>query len=207
MVEMHPEESLGHFGRGVIYVEMGDMESAYAAWEQSGQESLTLWAARGLAYEKMGQSELAAADYDRVSRESASTDDLGQFIGLITSGGYAVVPPYFYVLECVTNAVQGKVEDAFERCNKALEADPAYANALWKRGQLYAAQGDWEAALADYTGAVEADSSWPWYYYLRAGALAELGRTAEAQADLARALELNPVDELRQRIESFELGE
>jgi hypothetical protein len=38
---------------------------------------------------------------------------------------------------------------------------------------------------------------------LRAQALIELGRNGEAQADLARALELNPVDELRQQIEEL----
>jgi tetratricopeptide (TPR) repeat protein len=76
---------------------------------------------------------------------------------------------------------------------------------LWKRGQLHAAQGDWESALADYTAAIQVDPSWPWVYYLRALALAELGQTDEAQADLARALELDPVGELRQQIESLVL--
>jgi tetratricopeptide (TPR) repeat protein len=87
-----------------------------------------------------------------------------------------------------------------------LEHHPTFADALWKRGQLYAAQGDWETSVADYTAAIEADPGWPWVYYLRAQALAELGRSAEAQVDLTKALELNPVGELREQIESLDLG-
>ena len=46
-----------------------------------------------------------------------------------------------------------------------------------------------------------ADPGWLWVYYLRAQALVELGRTAEAQADLTKGLELNPVDESREQME------
>jgi predicted RNA polymerase sigma factor len=55
----------------------------------------------------------------------------------------------------------------------------------------------------DYTAAIEADPSWSWVFFLRAQVLIELGRTGEARADLARALELDPVDELRQQIEEL----
>jgi tetratricopeptide (TPR) repeat protein len=108
---------------------------------------------------------------------------------------------YFFLYDCTTYQILGQAERALESCNEGLETDPAHADALWKRGQLYAAKGDWENALADYSAAIQADPSWPWVYYLRAQALIELGRTDEAQADMDQALRLNPVDELRLQIE------
>jgi tetratricopeptide (TPR) repeat protein len=81
-----------------------------------------------------------------------------------------------------------------------LEIYPGYFDARWKRGQLYAAQGQLQAAVDDYTAAIEIAPSYPWVYYLRAQARVELGQADVAQADLARALELEPVDELRQQI-------
>ena len=51
--------------------------------------------------------------------------------------------------------------------------------------------------------AINVDDSWPWVFFLRAQALAGLGRTDEAQADLRQAQELEPVDELRQEIEAL----
>jgi hypothetical protein len=59
--------------------------------------------------------------------------------------------------------------------------------------------------VADYTDAIQLDSSWPWVYFLRAQALAGLGQGDAAQADLAQALTLNPVNELRRQIERFEV--
>jgi tetratricopeptide (TPR) repeat protein len=135
----------------------------------------------------------------------ATLDLVGEFLQVAVIEG-ATVPGPFALLECTDHQIRGRVEEAFASCNEALEKDPTFADALWKRGQLYAAQGDWELAVADYTAAIEADPRWPWVYYLRAQALSELGRTAEAQVALTKGLELNPVAELRAQMERLDLG-
>jgi tetratricopeptide (TPR) repeat protein len=201
--ELAPDEWMAHLVRGIIYSEMGDLEMAQRSWERAEEidaDVPILWITRGLSRERQGETEAAAADYARAQRLVIGSDPVSQFIGLITLNEGALVPAYFFLLECATLQIQGRAEDALAKCEKALETDPAYFDALWKSGQLHAAQDDWDRALTDYSAAIEAGPGWPWAYFLRAQALTKLGRSDEAQADLARALELNPVDELRQQI-------
>ncbi|GAA2830005.1 tetratricopeptide repeat protein [Nonomuraea rubra] len=63
-----------------------------------------------------------------------------------------------------------------------------YAN----RAQLLAMAGLREAALADYTRAVEADPGYPDYYLDRGNLLHELGRDEEALADYEAVMRLSP---------------
>jgi tetratricopeptide (TPR) repeat protein len=208
VIELGPDNWLGYFGQAVIYFEMDDLSSSLAAWERVEEldpNNELIPVHRGLVHEKLGQSEQAAADYAKAGAAGTSANFLSQFLQIATgSGSRMPLPLYFQLTECIADDLLGRSERAFARCDEAIKADPTYFDALWKRGQLYAAQGDWESAVVDYTAAIEVDPRWPWVYYLRARALAELGRSDEAQADLARALELDPVDELRQQIESFD---
>jgi tetratricopeptide (TPR) repeat protein/tRNA A-37 threonylcarbamoyl transferase component Bud32 len=206
-IELEPDEWLGYLGRSILRFEAGELSSSLEDLnrvEAINPDSEYLPVARGLVYEKSGQTELAAADYARAREVSVGSDPLGQFMQIAFSQQMRIpIPAYFHLTDCASYQARGNLEEAFEGCNRALEADPTYVDALWKRGQLYAAQGDWESAVDDYTAAIEADPSWPWFYFLRAQALIELNRTGEARADLARALELNPVDGLRQQIEEL----
>ncbi|WP_043618313.1 tetratricopeptide repeat protein [Nonomuraea candida] len=63
-----------------------------------------------------------------------------------------------------------------------------YAN----RAQLLSLAGRKEAALADYTRAIETDPGYPDYYLDRGNLLHELGRSAEALADYETVMRLSP---------------
>lgn len=63
-----------------------------------------------------------------------------------------------------------------------------YAN----RAQLLAMAGRREAALADYTRAIDADPGYPDYYLDRGNLLHELGRDEEALADYEAVMRLSP---------------
>ncbi|NJP98492.1 tetratricopeptide repeat protein, partial [Nonomuraea sp. FMUSA5-5] len=63
-----------------------------------------------------------------------------------------------------------------------------YAN----RAQLQAMAGQREAALADYTRAIEIDPGYPDYYLDRGNLLHELGRDEEALADYETVMRLSP---------------
>jgi serine/threonine protein kinase/tetratricopeptide (TPR) repeat protein len=204
VIEMEPDDLASYAPRAILSFEMGDLTQALADWERvkdidPGDIDLPIF--RGLVYEKMGQREQAQADYAQAREKSTPPDAIVQDLRLIVGER---MPPYAYLFACTAYEVQGKIEQALASCDKALEADPDYFDALWKRGQLHAASGDLQAAISDYDSAIQADSRWPWVYFLRAQARIELGQTDDAQADLERALELEPVDELHRQIEALQ---
>ncbi len=199
-----PNEMAAYYARAIIDFEAGDLASALAEWDQveaRRPEDPYMPVFRGLVYEKMGRVELAAADYAQVDARNLPPDGSIQYVRFVA--GQERIPAYSYLFQCAACQAQGDERRALASCDRALAVDPAYFDALWKRGQLHAAQEDWEAALADYDATIGADPNWPWVYYLRAQALIELGRSDEAQADLDWALELDPVEELRQAIETL----
>jgi tetratricopeptide (TPR) repeat protein len=149
----------------------------------------------------MGQVKRAEADYGRAVERGIAPDASIQFNRVFMG---EQVPAYAYLFECAAYQARGETQAALASCDEALERSPGYFDGLWKRGQLYVEQGDLNSAAADYTAAIQLDASWPWVYFLRAQALAGLGQDNAAQADLAQALALDPVDELRQQIERFE---
>ncbi|MFI6323857.1 tetratricopeptide repeat protein [Nonomuraea sp. NPDC050556] len=83
------------------------------------------------------------------------------------------------------------VEEAIELAERDLPGEhPIHKLVLLgNRAQLL---GTTEAALADYTRAVEADPGYPDYYLDRGNLLHKLGRTAEALADYESAMRLSP---------------
>ncbi len=203
-IEMEPGNLLAYYARAILSFEMGDLTLALADWERVKEidpVDTYLPIFRGLVYEKMGQREQAQADYAQAREQSVPPNASIQYVRF-AAGEH--IPPYSYLFECAAYEAQEKIEQALASCDKALEANPAYFDALWKRGQLHAASGDLQAAMSDYDSAIQDDQRWPWVYFLRAQARIELGQADEAQADLARALELEPVDELRRQIEALQ---
>jgi tetratricopeptide (TPR) repeat protein/tRNA A-37 threonylcarbamoyl transferase component Bud32 len=213
LILLEPDLAELYLVRSIIAFDMADLDSALQALSRAQEIKLTeafVPLARGLIHEKLGQSAQALADYARALELDVSPDAA---VTLMSGVAGEHVPPYAYLFQCAVyqaqgaadRQAQGKAEQALAGCDQALKIGPTYFDALWKRGQLHAAQSDWEAALADYDAAIQSDPRWPWVYYLRAQALVELGRADEAQAELDRALELNPVDELRRQIQDFDV--
>lgn len=205
-IEIDPDNTMAYYGIGSISFEINDLELNRAitaeAYEQGAygpDEELEI--GDGMFRERLGYLDQAADFYEQARRRELSP---GLYIELVRFVVGENFPAFTYVMECATHQVLVGIEEALDYCNKALEVDPEYFDALWKRGQLYAEQGDFQAAVADYTAAIQVDPSFPVVYYLRAQALFELGNVKDAEADLARALELHPVDELRQYIRALQ---
>jgi tetratricopeptide (TPR) repeat protein len=81
---------------------------------------------------------------------------------------------------------------ALEHYNKALEADSRYAQAYLNRGVLYAYQGQFDKAIADFDSAIRLR---PWEsrpYYNRGTAYMSLGRYEEALSDMDATIKRNP---------------
>lgn len=69
---------------------------------------------------------------------------------------------------------------------------PQSAAALFENGQTAQEKGDFPAAVNSYTQAIKLDPTLFQIYYQRATSYLALGRTAEAEADLQKTIELKP---------------
>jgi hypothetical protein len=78
-------------------------------------------------------------------------------------------------------------------CEAELKDDPGSVDALVARGLAYRKQGDLPRAIEDFTEAIDRDGSNASPYYQRGLTRADSGDLAGARADLAKAVELDPL--------------
>ncbi|MGR6915061.1 tetratricopeptide repeat protein [[Actinomadura] parvosata] len=91
------------------------------------------------------------------------------------------------------DAAMELVARAVELAGALGEEHPVHRLVLYaNRAQLQAMAGQPEAALADYTRAIEIDPGYPDYYLDRGNLLHELGRDEEALADYETVMRLSP---------------
>ncbi len=86
---------------------------------------------------------------------------------------------------------QKNFDKAIADCTAAIDKEPHY-EAFSRRGEAYLANGDYDAALADFKRAKRLDAQVAKAYWLRAKALRAEGETAAAAKDLERAYEIDP---------------
>ncbi|MGN9787316.1 tetratricopeptide repeat protein [Nonomuraea sp. ZG12] len=118
---------------------------------------------------------LAFLEHDEEARADATT-------GLALSPGN----PHLLTVLGQLETGAGRLAEARRALDSAIERAPGLAAAWGNRGVLRYAAGDPEGAVADLTQAIGLDPQ-PDLYVNRAVALRALGRTAEAEADDARA--------------------
>ncbi|MBO2448902.1 tetratricopeptide repeat protein [Actinomadura barringtoniae] len=102
--------------------------------------------------------------------------------------------PYLLCVLGQVEAAAGRHTQARDAFDRALERDPALAEAWASRGMLAFDTGDAAGAVADLTEAVVLSEDAP-LLFNRAVVLRSLGRENEARDDLLRAQELAPDDE------------
>jgi len=89
-------------------------------------------------------------------------------------------------------AARDDLGSAVDHANTAHSIEPWAASPYVQLGLLAQLQGEYPAAAADFTHAIERENeNWQWYY-LRAKAEHEGGDEQTARADLERAQQLNP---------------
>ncbi|MFQ3613616.1 MAG: tetratricopeptide repeat protein, partial [Cyanobacteriota bacterium] len=160
---------------------------------------------RGKAYFALNQVPLALADFDRAIQlaprrpESyscralirvgqADTEgaiaDLTQLVALRPSATY-----HIHLANLL--AQQGSLPIALTHLNEAIQLDPTSTPAFAARASLHSYLGEWEAALADWSKAIELQPD-PALYYNRGVTYSCADRYDEAIADLDRSLEADP---------------
>jgi len=127
---------------------------------------------RGLAYEALHDSEHAIADYRDGMRRAPHEPDLGNAL-------------------CWILAVQGEsLDEARRACDQSLRDRPDHSPTLDSRGLVGLKQHRYQDAWNDYDAATRLGAGPSWVFGRGVAAL-RLGRTAEGQADIARAEAMN----------------
>ena len=89
------------------------------------------------------------------------------------------------------NGNKGKLEEAVQRLEKAVELDKDNAYYLYYLGKAYALNQDHKAAIDTFQRAVTLDSGIKEYFYYLSRELKEIGSIQEAKINLEKALKLD----------------
>jgi len=98
------------------------------------------------------------------------------------------------VLATVALRAHPEIEDALNRLNALIAAQPAEADLYLERGELYARHEDWVSAEANYLRAAELSPQHPRLSVARGNLELATGRPAQARELLDTALRQNPRD-------------
>ena len=86
--------------------------------------------------------------------------------------------------------VLGQPQQAIEDYGEAIRLEPQYAKAYYNRGNAYAVQGKHQQAIEDYDEAISLSPTYVKAYIARAAVYTVLNMDAEAQRDMALAVEM-----------------
>ncbi len=209
VLELWPESARAYFLLGKIHLEAGDQEAARQAWEGAIALEPDNRAARmelGLLYEAQGQVDLAGqhlayADPDEATpilwqrvwqhlntgEEEAGLAALGLIIQLNPNDANA----RFVLADCLR--LLNRYDEALRAYEEARRVAPDDMRFYLGRGQLYAAQGEGEKAVADMEAAVtQAPRSAEAWFYLGQYRWRFREDAAGAVAALEQALGLYP---------------
>ncbi|HEX4196951.1 MAG TPA: tetratricopeptide repeat protein [Caulobacteraceae bacterium] len=135
---------------------------------------------RGWVYSKMGDAAHANADYDA---------GMQAFAVQIAA---APADPLYYLRRCDARAMWGReLNLALADCAKALELNPAYADAFGSRGLVHFRMGDFASAIKDYDAALAIDPNRGSSRYVLGLAKLRIGDQA-GESDIAAAKVIDP---------------
>ncbi|GHV59280.1 hypothetical protein FACS1894103_2360 [Campylobacterota bacterium] len=97
----------------------------------------------------------------------------------------------------LSRVTAGDNSKAIEHFTRAIELDPKYAEAYYRRGWSYEMLGDHETAIADHTRAIELDPNYALAYAGRGASYYELGDYKNATEDAKKACDLGDCRSLR----------
>lgn len=135
------------------------------------------------AYAARGRAQLGQLNYD------AAIADLGRALEI--SGTRIQRASNTLHDRAKALIAKGKPAEALADLNAAIQASPGHFGAMWTRADLYRSMGNHAAALADYSALISRVDG-PFLRSGRAQAYLGLGRKAEAFADFAAGLAIDP---------------
>lgn len=168
-----------YINRGNVYLSKGDTDHALSDFNEAiKRDPRSAWAynARGEIYKGKGDVSHAMADFSEAIRLNPD---------------YAMA----YGLRGQLYKSRGDFEHARADLSQSIRLDPNDATALFVRGTIHYLLGDNPAALADFNASLKIDPNNQATYFNRGVAYYVIGgRTADAEADFKKAVELDPKD-------------
>lgn len=128
---------------------------------------------RSKCLSELGLNEMAIADISRVIEKDPS------WLALCQRGDYY--------------RLSGDLDAAIADFTAAIEEEPSYAYAYYKRGWCYEMKSDRKKALEDYNFGIEMTEDYPYLYLMRGELLLLDGNKAEADADFEAVLHKDTV--------------
>lgn len=225
--ELAPDNAEYLFRRGLIHVELRQLEPARSDFDQSLQlrpnDLNTLLTRAELRIRSGdtagGRADLDAADavaprqanehfrmalaYERADQLDMAISQLGLWID---SHDRDALLPIVLNERCWVRALEGtQLPLALKDCTSALrltdKSAAVYARIANSRGLVYLRMGDFDRSVADYTTAVKLNPKDAWSWYGRGIDNLKKHKTQEGHADIAQALALWPkvAEEFRRR--------
>ena len=176
-IRIDPQYALAYRNRGDTYDEDGDYDRAIADFDQAirlNPRDAEAYALRGITYRRLKDYPRSVADFRASLRIEPSPE---RWDGL-----------------CWTLALEGRdLAAARTACDSGLAIEANHASLLDSRALVGLKQRRFQDAWNDYDAAARADrNGQARYIYGRGLAAIGLGRTADGEADLARAKKLQP---------------
>lgn len=178
-IQADPQNAIALRNRGLIWYNRGDYQRAigeHSAALRVDPDYGAAYYSRAEAYAQLNDYERAILDYDQATARDPDNSEYNN-------------------LSCWIRAayLNRDYENARRYCDRAVElarGTEDEANAFDTRAMLNLKQNRLQAAWNDYDAAVRGDPSSAHYLYGRGIAALRLGRTAEGEADIARARQI-----------------
>lgn len=174
-----PESAEDWNRRGDLHFENQRYNSAFADYTQAMErfpDDATARSNRGWVYQRRGDPITALAEFNDALKLDPKLMFAHWGLGLV----YRDQQKYDESIEELTTAIRESTEDG------------QVAQLLNERGNTYFAQGQYDAALADFDRAIDKKGDDAWTHANRGETLAKLGRLEDAFASLDKALGLQP---------------
>lgn len=172
----YPRDPYGYINRATLFEYLERYDDALADYDRAISADAELGHPnyrRGAIFFNLGDYTRAVAEYDEASRKAPEQ-------------------PYYQAARCEARAAAGADWDgAHAACAEAIRIAEEDAYVYFSRGFLKFRQGDYAGAYADFGITVERNAESAPGLFGRGVAAIRLGRRAEGEADIARALELD----------------
>ncbi len=231
-IELKPDIEYAHYVLGWIYINSGypgrDPEKGLAEWEKEEQlnpkslGALQVYNDRASYYLRIGDGDAAEKDYEKITLYAFAPGDISgarKFISQIRALRDELAKLEADVKEHPDDAdlrtklgvlqyKNGRVKDAIETWQKAVELDPDNAELRNDLGKALLEDERYSEAAEHLRKAVELDSKMATAYYNLAVAEELLGKAKMALEHYKKYVELNPMaprlDEVKQKIATLE---
>ena len=128
---------------------------------------------RSSCYSKLGLNDLAIADISKIMEKEAGWGNLCR------RGDYY--------------RLSGNLDAAIADFTAAIEEEPSFSYAYYKRGWCYEMKGDRKKAMEEYNLGIEIDDDYPYLFLMRGELLLLEGNKAEADIDFETVLQKDTV--------------